>query len=290
MTNAIASETRERLWARQPRTDARAPPRGKAAMRCRSCRALRERVAPSMQVYPGALQFLSRGGANILAILWFGTLFLLGIDSMFALVEGIATVITDTPRFHHLRKETVAAVMCAAGFVGSVGFVSDIGRPLLDAVDHYVVNYGLFVTGALEALTVSWVWGWRETEEKCGRTCGHLILYMLSYSQCYHRLDGGSSPPEILFLSTRACFYKLRESTPGTVVRRTSGRVMIARASMHRLRRYRTALSLTLPMATHQRTYCKPPVFNCAQSLCMHAACGAIRQSLCCTQCLLIPV
>ena len=122
-------------------------------------------------MYPVALQFLSRGAANIVAALWFLMLFLLGIDSMFALVEGIATVITDTPRFRHLRKETMAGVTCALGFIGSVAFASDIGRPLLIVFDHYIVNYGLFVTGSLEALTVSWIWGFRETKEKCGRAC-----------------------------------------------------------------------------------------------------------------------
>ena len=61
-------------------------------------------ASAGLQVYPAALQFISKGGANILSILWFGMLWLLGIDSMFALVEGVATVITDTPRFRHLSK------------------------------------------------------------------------------------------------------------------------------------------------------------------------------------------
>eukprot|EP00892_Ulva_mutabilis_P009294 jgi/Ulvmu1/6737/UM030_0072.1 len=128
-------------------------------------------------VYPAAMQFMSRGAGTVLSVLWFGTLFMLGIDSMFALVEGVSTVVTDTPRFRHLRKEAVAAAMCAVGFVGSVGFVSDIGRPLLGAVDHYIVNYGLFVTGALEAVAVSWVWGYRETKQKCGRASALVLTW-----------------------------------------------------------------------------------------------------------------
>lgn len=122
-------------------------------------------------MYPAALQFLSRGAGNVLSIMWFSMLWLLGIDSMFALVEGLATVITDTPRFRHVRKEKVAAIACILGFIGSIAFASDIGRPLLDVFDHYIINYGLFVTGSLEALTVSWIWGFKETREKCGRAC-----------------------------------------------------------------------------------------------------------------------
>ena len=34
------------------------------------------------------MQYLGEGGANVLSIMWFGTLYLLGIDSMFAMVEG----------------------------------------------------------------------------------------------------------------------------------------------------------------------------------------------------------
>lgn len=126
-----------------------------------------------MQVYPASLQYLSRGGANILSIMWFGMLFLLGIDSMFAMVEGVATVLTDTPRFRHVRKEQIAAITCVLGFLGSVAFISDLGFALLDIFDHYIINYGLFLTGALEAYAVAWVWGWYEISKKCGQRCAH---------------------------------------------------------------------------------------------------------------------
>ena len=36
-------------------------------------------------------------------------------------------VITDTPRFAHLRKELVALVTCICGFVASIAFITDIG-------------------------------------------------------------------------------------------------------------------------------------------------------------------
>eukprot|EP00892_Ulva_mutabilis_P009295 jgi/Ulvmu1/6738/UM030_0073.1 len=134
-------------------------------------------VMLAFSVYPASLQFLSKGGANILSIMWFGMLFLLGIDSMFAMVEGVSTVITDTPRFRHLRKEAVAAVACVIGFIGSLAFASDIGLPLLDIFDHYIINYGLFVTGALEAFTVSWIWGWAETKQKLGYMSAALLTY-----------------------------------------------------------------------------------------------------------------
>ena len=123
----------------------------------------------------------------MLSIMWFGLLWLLGIDSMFAMVEGVATVITDTPRFRHLRKEFVAGVACALGFVASLAFASDIGLPLLDVFDHYIINYGLFVTGALEAFAVSWVWGWKETKEKLGFMYGAAPPTYRPHGSCMHR-------------------------------------------------------------------------------------------------------
>lgn len=84
-------------------------------------------LADAPQVYPATMQFVGKGGANVLSILWFFTLWLLGIDSMFAMVEGVATVITDTPRFCHLRKETVAMWTCMLGFICSIAFITDIG-------------------------------------------------------------------------------------------------------------------------------------------------------------------
>lgn len=124
-----------------------------------------------MQIYPAALQYIGRGGGNILSCMWFAMLFLLGIDSIFSVMEAAATVFTDTPRFRHVRKELVAALLCFGVFLLSLTFATDIGMGLIDAFDHYVINYCLFFTGALEAYVVSWVWGWPEIVKKCGWTC-----------------------------------------------------------------------------------------------------------------------
>lgn len=109
-------------------------------------------------------------------------LFLLGIDTLFAHIEAAATVLTDTPRFRHVRKESVAAMVCALGFVVSLAFASSIGHALIDTFDHYVVSYGLFFTGALEAYTVSWVWGWQDIVKKCGYLCAPAL------PACFRRL------------------------------------------------------------------------------------------------------
>lgn len=52
------------------------------------CDARHADISCCAQVYPSTMQYLGEGGANVLSIMWFGTLYLLGIDSMFAMVEG----------------------------------------------------------------------------------------------------------------------------------------------------------------------------------------------------------
>jgi SNF family Na+-dependent transporter len=126
------------------------------------------------------MQYLGKPGGNILSIMWFGTLFLLGVDSMFAMVEGVATVITDTPRFRHLRKESVALWTCMLGFLCSIVFVSDIGFALLDVFDHYILTFGLMLTGAVESFVVTWVWGWPEIRYRCGWMCALSACMLLS--------------------------------------------------------------------------------------------------------------
>lgn len=127
--------------------------------------------------------------------MWFAMIFLLGIDSLFSHIEAAATVVTDTPRFRHLHKELVAAVMCGLGFLVSLAFASDIGHALIDLFDHYVINYGLLFTGALEAYTVSWVWGWEETAKKCGRLCA-LLTAVHDTHACMRRVNAVQDPQD----------------------------------------------------------------------------------------------
>ena len=59
---------------------------------------------------------------------------------MFAMVEGLSTILADAPRFAHIKKERVALWACAIGFMASVAFVTDLGIYLVDACDHYILN------------------------------------------------------------------------------------------------------------------------------------------------------
>lgn len=89
-------------------------------------------------------------GANFWNILLFLTLFFLGIDSAFSLVEAVSTVIHDTPIGMKINRMIIAAVVCILGCTVSIVFVTDVGYILLDVVDHYLTTYTMILLGILQ--------------------------------------------------------------------------------------------------------------------------------------------
>ena len=124
-----------------------------------------------MQIYPATLQYFGKGTGNVFSIFWFATLATLGVDSLFAIVEGVTTLLTDIARLHKVPKETVALYVCICGFMGSVIYVGEIGRYLLDIAEHYTLNYVLILVGAAESYVVGWVWGWDDCQPRIGTLC-----------------------------------------------------------------------------------------------------------------------
>jgi SNF family Na+-dependent transporter len=88
-------------------------------------------------------------GANFWNIMLFLTLFLLGIDTAFSMVEAITTVLKDTP-LGKMNRMLIALIICVLGFILSLAFCADIGYVLLDVVDHYITTYTLLTIGILQ--------------------------------------------------------------------------------------------------------------------------------------------
>ncbi|CAN8074847.1 unnamed protein product [Agarophyton chilense] len=89
--------------------------------------------------------------------LFFVALFLLGIDSAFALAEGVTTVFRDSAllrRFHHAY--TTAGV-CLAAFLGGLLFCTDSGLLFLDVTDYYV-NFMMILVGFMECFAIGWIY------------------------------------------------------------------------------------------------------------------------------------
>jgi len=103
-------------------------------------------------VLPQALSLIP--GASFFAVLFFLALVTLGIDSLFSLVEAIATLFYDF--FPYARKKMVVFFICFVSFLGSLVFATSAGIYYIDITDHFITTYGLVLMGLLQALVIGW--------------------------------------------------------------------------------------------------------------------------------------
>lgn len=106
-------------------------------------------------VLPKAINLLPALNA-LVAVLFFGAVLTLAIDSAFSLLEAVTTTVRD--RFPDASVAKVAFVVSVFGAIAGLIFTTKGGLYYLDIVDHFVVNYGLVAVGILEALAVAWFW------------------------------------------------------------------------------------------------------------------------------------
>lgn len=105
--------------------------------------------------YPSAVDTMKF--SNLWAFVLALTLFTLGIDSAFSLVEATSTVIYDTPWGRKTPRKLTALVLCVAGACFSALFTSNAGFTYFDVVDHYLANYLMLLLGVLQCFGAAWV-------------------------------------------------------------------------------------------------------------------------------------
>jgi len=128
--------------------------------------------------YPTAIDTMN--APNFWVLLLGLTLFMLGIDSAFSMVEAAATVINDTKWGGQYPKSFVAFCLCVLGFILSIPFCTNWGYILFDAVDHYLGNFLLIVVGLMQCFGCGWGFDYENTLEK---SIGHRkSLVYLSYT------------------------------------------------------------------------------------------------------------
>jgi len=119
--------------------------------------------------YPTAIETLpyANGWAIMLAL----TLFTLGLDSAFSLIEAATTVIGDTKFGRENPRWLVALIMCVVGAAISTIFCSNWGFTYFDVVDHYLANYLMLIVGILQCFGACWMYKISdyENEEKTYR-------------------------------------------------------------------------------------------------------------------------
>lgn len=104
--------------------------------------------------FPAAIETMP--APNFWSLLFFLTLFTLGIDSAFAMVEGTIIVIQDSPIGKKVSKLVTAVVVCVVGAICTTIFCFNWGFALFDCVDHYLNVYTIMLMAILQAIGAAW--------------------------------------------------------------------------------------------------------------------------------------
>jgi len=105
--------------------------------------------------FPAAITKL--GVSNLWAVILFITLFTLGVDSAFSMVEAASTVIYDTGAGKKVNRMIIALSICLLGLCCLIVFCSNFGQEALDVVDFYLTAYLMVLLGILQCSSVGWV-------------------------------------------------------------------------------------------------------------------------------------
>lgn len=103
-------------------------------------------------VFPHALTLIP--GSSFFSFVFFVTLITLGIDSLFSMVEAMATLMYDS--FPNLNKKMVVFYVVLACALGGLLFTTSAGLFYLDITDHYITIYLLVFTGFMQSVVVGW--------------------------------------------------------------------------------------------------------------------------------------
>ncbi|MBO4927664.1 MAG: sodium-dependent transporter [Clostridiales bacterium] len=112
-------------------------------------------IATAFIIYPQAIVKLSDSGIvnTVFAFVFYFCLITLAIDSLFSIIEGISTALSD--KFHLNKKKTTLTVCIVEG-VCSLIYVTAAGLAILDIVDYFINSYTLILTGILEVIVAGW--------------------------------------------------------------------------------------------------------------------------------------
>ena len=112
-------------------------------------------ISTAFIVYPQAIVNLTNSPVlnAIFAFVFYFCLITLAIDSLFSIVEGTTTAISDKFK---INKKKTTIIMCVIEFVIGIFFCTGAGLAWLDIVDNFINSYTLVLTGILEAVAVGW--------------------------------------------------------------------------------------------------------------------------------------
>eukprot|EP00923_Selenidium_pygospionis_P040553 GHVN01069972.1.p1 GENE.GHVN01069972.1~~GHVN01069972.1.p1 ORF type:complete len:394 (+),score=15.13 GHVN01069972.1:668-1849(+) len=112
----------------------------------------------AFMTYPVGMAELGYPGGNILCFIFFLTLWLIGIDSLVAMVEPFINLVFTSKYRKKSNRLIVTAGFCGGFWLISLIYCADFGATLLDEVDYYCSNLGLLFCGLFNSLSFGWVY------------------------------------------------------------------------------------------------------------------------------------
>ncbi|CAJ1402873.1 unnamed protein product [Effrenium voratum] len=95
-------------------------------------------------------------GGFFFAILFFVMMLILGIDSQFAYIETVATVLSDAGWGERLPRWALSGLICLVSYLIGLIFVCRGGIYFLELFDNYVSIYVMFAVACLECVGLLW--------------------------------------------------------------------------------------------------------------------------------------
>lgn len=112
-------------------------------------------ISTAFIIYPQAIVKISNSGVfNMLfAFVFYFCLITLAIDSLFSIIEGVSTALSD--KFYLNKKKTTLTICIVEGIISLI-YVTGAGLAVLDIVDYFINSYTLLITGVLEMVAAGW--------------------------------------------------------------------------------------------------------------------------------------
>jgi SNF family Na+-dependent transporter len=142
---------------------------------------------PSLAFIAFPIAISKMGFGYLWAILFFLTLFCLGIDSQFAMVESVMTVLHDAGIGAGIPKAQFTAIICGVSwFIGVILFCSGAGVYWFNLFDYYTCAIALFFVTLAECIGVAWqenTWNYftRQIKHWTGRAFPEWTLYVYKF-------------------------------------------------------------------------------------------------------------
>lgn len=158
--------------------------------------------------YPEALSQLP--APHFWCCLFFSMLFLLGLDSEFALFETVLDTVYDA--FPNLRKRKVEVTSCISFlfFLLGIPCITQKGQYVLDIMDTYGASISVMIIAVFEMMVIMWIYGVK-------RFCKDVQSMLGFEPNMYFKVCWAGICPVLLLFIFMAQSYNWRKPSYGTI-------------------------------------------------------------------------